>query len=101
MDEKDQNAFAADVLYKLVTSKEKRLKYGAEAREAMQKLLKEGKKVEGYRAEWIIDTMNEVIDTLIKSSEKFNMTYFHDYISTQDLCDVLQSTLSKLQKAKK
>lgn len=94
--EKARCVFAADVLYKFATSKEKRLKYGAEQRAIMQQALKDGKKIETYRTEWIIKSMDEVIKVLIKSSERFNNTYFHDMISVDDLKDVLTSTINKL-----
>lgn len=93
--------YATEVLHKLVTNKESRLKYGAEQREKMQSALKAGQKVKGYRAEWIIDTMDEVIGVLIKASERFNNTYFNDMISTTDLKDVLTSTLSRFNKKSK
>lgn len=90
-----------DILHKFVTSKEQRLKYGAEARADMQKDLKAGKKVEGYRADWIIKAMDEVVKTLVKSAERFNNTYFHDMISVDDMKDVLTSAINKLNNANK
>jgi hypothetical protein len=103
MDEQEEKRckFAADILYKFVTSKEQRLKYGATARQDMQKALKDGKKVEGYRAEWILKAMDEVIKALVKSSEKFNNTYFHDMISVDDMKDVLTSAINKLNNLSK
>ena len=88
--------FATDVFYKFVTSKEARLKHGANQRQEMQKALKDGKKVEGYRAEWILKSMDEVIKTLVKASERFNNTYFHDMISSEDMKDVLTSAINKI-----
>lgn len=103
MDEKDEERckFALDVLHKFVTSKEQRLKYGAERRSEMQAAIKDGKKVEGYRAEWILRAMDDVIKVLVKSAEKFNNTYFHDMISLEDMKDVLTSSMNKLNNASK
>ncbi len=103
MDQEEETRckFASDVLYKFVTSKESRLKYGATKRQEMQQSLKAGKKVEGYRAEWILKAMEDVMRTLIKSSEKFNNTYFHDMISVDDMKDVFTSALNRLNNINK
>jgi hypothetical protein len=96
--EEERCMYATNVLYKFVTSKESRLKNGASLRQKMQKALKEGKKVDGYRADWILKSMNEVLKTLAKSAEKFNNTNFHDMISVADMTDVLQSCVNRLNK---
>lgn len=103
MDEQEDQRmkFATNVFYKFVTSKEARLKHGATQRQEMQKALKDGKKVDGYRAEWILKSMDDVIKALVKSAEKFNNTYFHDMISIEDMKDVLTSAINKLNNASK
>jgi len=100
-DEEIRCRFASDVLYKFVTSKESRLKYGATKRQEMQKALQAGKKAEGYRAEWILKSMEECMKTIIKSAEKFNNTYFHDMISVEDMKDVFTSALNRLNNLNK
>lgn len=101
MTDEERCKFAANIFYVFATSKESRLKYGATKRLEMKKALKNGQKVQGYRAEWILKTVDDIIKTLIKASEKFNNTHFNDMISTDDLKDVLSSTVNKIDKSKK
>ena len=94
----ERSRYATTVFYSLVTNKEARLKYGAEQRLKMQDALKAGLKISGYRAEWLLDTIDSVLSTLIKASERFNGTYFNDMVSVSDLKDVLTSTINRLNK---
>lgn len=95
MDDKEAK-FARDVLHKFATSKDSRLQYGAKVRSEMQKALANGGKIVGYRAEWLYTSADSVLNCLIESSEQFNNTYSHDMISVQDLKDVLNTVLAKL-----
>lgn len=103
MDEEEEKRcrYATDVLYKFVTSTESRLKYGATKRQEMHKSLQAGQKIEGYRADWIMKSMEELMKTLVKSAERFNNTYFHDMISIEDMKDVFTTALNKLNKINK
>ena len=103
MDDKEAERckFATTVFYKLVTNKEARLKYGAEQRQKMQEALKAGQKIGGYRADWILETMDDIMETLIEASERFNNTHYNDLISVADLKDVLTSVISKFNKKAK
>lgn len=96
MEEENVKEFAAKVFYNFVTSKDKRLQYGIKERARMKDAIKKGEKVSGYRPEWIIETANAVISTLITSSERFNNTHFNDLVSVDDLVDVLNTASHKL-----
>lgn len=100
MDEKAKMRFAVNIFAKLSISKEKRLLYGATQRQKMKKHLERGEKVEGYRAEWILGTMQEVIKAMSIQADKFNHTYYHDMISADDLQDVLTSAINKIKQFK-
>lgn len=92
--------WAVGIFSKLAISKEKRLLYGATQRQKMKEALAKGDKVEGYRAEWILGTMQEVIRTMSVQAEKFNTTYYHDMISVNDFVDVLTSAINKINQIK-
>jgi hypothetical protein len=94
----DRAKFASGILYAFATSKDSRLRYGAGKRKEMQAALDSGQKVSGYRAEWILRSVEDVLRVLIKSADRFNSTYFHDYISVDDMRDVLVSTINRLDK---
>jgi hypothetical protein len=100
MDEKELERceFAVKILNKFASSKENRLKFAAAQRAKMKKDLDSGKKVDGYRFDWLNSTSDEVIKTLIAASERFNSTYYHDIVSVQDLIDILNTTIAKLTK---
>lgn len=100
IDEK-QIDFACGLLYKFVTSKERRLKLGSEKRAELQKQIAAGEKVTGYRAEWLFGSASRVLDILIDCASEFNISYPEDMISVQDLKDVLATTSAKLDQVKR
>lgn len=89
------------VLYNVVSNKDIKLEYGATQRRRIKDALERGEKVSGYRVAWLRHCRNEVLDTLIKESERFNRTYKHDHISVNDLVDVLATLMVEFQKAAK
>jgi len=89
---------ALDVLYRLVTDKRNKLEYGRQKRLEMKEILKRGGKVQGYRADYLLSSAQEVMLWMTTIAESFNAKYPHDRFSVQDMTDVLASTIAMLKK---
>jgi hypothetical protein len=94
---------ATNIFYKLATatSKDARLRYGAKQRELINEAVSKGNDIDHYRIEWLEKSSMEVIKTLLLVSKKFDTNYFFDMISLNDLKDVLNHALKRLETYKK
>lgn len=96
MDRNEAKEFASRIFYNFVTSTEKRLRFGVSQRNKMKEAMKKGENFHGYRADWIVNSANEVLETLTKSAERFNNTHFNDLISVDDMVDVLNAASTRI-----
>lgn len=96
MKNQEETKYACLILFRFVNSKEQRLKNGAMRRKQILQSIKDGKTVSGYRPEWMLNTIDVVLKTLITESEKFNNTYYDDMVSVEDMKDILASVIHKL-----
>ena len=89
----------ASALYRIVTSSEVKLQWGTIKRREIQDAIKQGKKVSGYRVEWLRKSSSRLVDELSKIAEEFNRIYKWDHASAQDLVDILATTIQRFQSA--
>jgi hypothetical protein len=94
-----QIAAIARTLHHLVTSDECKLHWGGIKRQEIRDAVAQGKKVSGYRVEWLRNSSMLLVDTLSGVARDFNRTYKWDHASAQDLVDILATTIAKFQSA--
>lgn len=74
-----------------------RLAKGLKKRRQMSEAIECGEEPEGYRAEWIKETSQAILDVLIVQAEIFNEIHTDDRISVADMGDALMTTINRLK----
>jgi hypothetical protein len=91
---------ANQILYRFRTDKNAKLRHGAKLRAEMVALLQQGKEPSGYRVDWIVETVNELIAWLGTRAVEFGQRYPQDAVSADDLSDVLATAQSRIKRAR-
>jgi len=92
---------ASEVLFKLVTDIETKLRWGQIQRENIKAIIKSGKVPRGYRVDWLDATARGLIRFLRERAEEFNFMFPHDRCSTDDFVDALSSAILRLRGRKR
>lgn len=97
----DTSQAANRILLRLVSDKEARVKFGLKQRQAMMSAIKRGEEPQGYRPDWIRNTVRAVFQTLAEKAMEFNEIHPQDRISNHDLADVIATCASRLRNTSK
>lgn len=90
-----------EILYKLTSDRTRALERGLRDRERIATAIATGTTPSGHRVDWLRDTADQLNDTLMVCSRKFNDRYPSDMISVQDLVDALATLSAAYQKYSK
>lgn len=86
---------ARDILKRFITEEEVRRRFAAKNRKSMHEQINRGEEPTGHRMEFICETVKQVVDTLMKSAEKYNQTYPYDIVLLGDYLDILATTRAR------
>jgi hypothetical protein len=91
---------AIDVLRRLVSDNDSKLRYGIRQREMIRQQIARGERPNHYRYEWLLATVKDLFEFLGDRCQKFNEDFPQDRCSQQDLYDVLNSALTRVKQPK-
>jgi hypothetical protein len=89
---------ASEMLHKLVTNDQAKLRWGSMQRQKIKTVIDAGHQPSpGYRVDWLQNTAMEIIGLLRQKAHEFNTLFPHDRISTEDFLDVLNTAVLKIR----
>lgn len=98
MENDEKIEFVRKVFTALFENRDTRLQRGQKLRQQIADAIAQGKVPTGYRVDWLKNSAMELIRVLQDVGHQFNLDYPDDQISTQDLCDVLETAKGMIKK---
>lgn len=97
MTDDEKMDYAIKVFTTLLSDQQDRLERGAMLRQAMHDALARGEKPTGYRAKWLMQVSEGLVQYLIQAAEDFDASHPDDKVSVMDILDVLATVTAQFR----